>query len=80
MQMQDQLSLDEMARSVGWHSSVRADVRKSTGETRINLFWPKAERAKAMLRAPEARVWTWAMTCGSSPAALCAGLSRYLWN
>jgi len=65
VKMEDDLSLDEMAQSVGLSTAHFGRMfRKSTGETRINSFCVKDERAKAMLRAPDARILDVAVACG----------------
>src|SRR5258706_2026284 len=64
--MEDDLSLDEMAQSVGLSTAHFARMfRKSTGETPHQfVLRQKVERAKAMLRAPAARVLDVALACG----------------
>jgi AraC family transcriptional regulator len=64
--MEDDLSLDEMAQSVGLSTAHFARMfRKSTGETPHQfVLRQKVERAKAMLRAPDARVLDVAVACG----------------
>src|SRR5713101_1615523 len=64
--MEDDLSLDEMAQSVGLSTAHFARMfRKSTGETPHQfVLRQKIERAKAMLRAPAARVLDVAVACG----------------
>src|ERR1700694_1317246 len=64
--LEGDLSLDEMARSVGLSTAHFARVfRKSTGETPHQfVLRQKLERAKAMLRAPDARVLDVAVACG----------------
>src|SRR5438445_6690976 len=64
--MEDDLSLDEMAQSLGLSTAhfVRM-FRKSTGETPHQfVLRQKVERAKSMLRAPGARVLDVAVACG----------------
>jgi AraC family transcriptional regulator len=58
VKMEDDLSLDEMAESVGLSTAHFARMfRKSTGETPHQfVLRQRVERAKAMLRAPDARV------------------------
>jgi AraC family transcriptional regulator len=60
------LSLDEMAQSVGLSTAHFARMfRKSTGETPHQfVLRQRLERAKAMLRAPDARVLDVAVACG----------------
>jgi AraC family transcriptional regulator len=64
--MEDDLSLDEMAQSVGLSTAHFARMfRKSTGETPHQfVLRQKVERAKAMLRSPGARVLDVAVACG----------------
>ena len=64
--LEDDLSLDEMAQSVGLSTAHFARVfRKSTGETPHQfVVRQRLERAKAMLRAPDARVLDVAVACG----------------
>jgi len=64
--MEDDLSLDEMAQSVGLSTAHFARMfRKSTGETPHQfVLRQKVERAKAMLRVPAARVLDVAVACG----------------
>jgi AraC family transcriptional regulator len=64
--MEDDLSLDEMAQSVGLSTAHFARMfRKSTGETPHQfVLSQRLERAKAMLRAPDARVLDVAVACG----------------
>src|SRR6266571_1498671 len=64
--MEDDLSLGEMAQSVGLSTAHFARMfRKSTGETPHQFVLRlKVERAKAMLRAPYARILDVAVACG----------------
>jgi AraC family transcriptional regulator len=64
--MEDDLSLDEMAHSVGLSTAHFARMfRKSTGETPHQFVRrQRVERAKAILRAPDARVLDVAVACG----------------
>jgi AraC family transcriptional regulator len=64
--MEDDLSLDEMAESVGLSTAHFARMfRKSTGETPHQfVLRQRVERAKAMLRAPDVRVLDVAVACG----------------
>src|SRR5260370_161682 len=64
--MEDDLSLDEMAQSVGLSTAHFARMfRKSTGETPHQfVLRQRLQRAKAMLRAPDARVLDVALACG----------------
>jgi len=64
--MEDDLSLDEMAQSVGLSTAHFARMfRKSTGETPHQfVLRQRVEHAKAMLRAPDARVLDVAVACG----------------
>jgi AraC family transcriptional regulator len=64
--VEEDLSLDEMAQSVGLSTAHFARMfRKSTGETPHQfVLRQRIERAKAMLRAPDARVLDVAVACG----------------
>jgi AraC family transcriptional regulator len=64
--MEDDLSLDEMAHSVGLSTAHFARMfRKSTGETPHQFVRrQRVERAKAILRAPDTRVLDVAVACG----------------
>ena len=64
--MEDDLSLDEMAQSVELSTAHFARMfRQSTGETPHQFVRrQKMERAKEMLRAPDARVLDVAVACG----------------
>jgi AraC family transcriptional regulator len=64
--MEDDLSLDEMAQSVGLSTAHFARMfRKSTGQTPHQFVLRlRIERAKAMLRAPEERILSVAVACG----------------
>jgi len=64
--MEDDLRLDEMAQSVGLSTAHFARMfRKSTGETPHQfVLRQRLERAKRMLRAPDARVLDVALACG----------------
>src|SRR5580704_7237445 len=64
--LEDDLSLDEMAESVGLSTAHFARMfRKSTGQTPHQfVLRQRVERAKAMLRAPGARVLDVAVACG----------------
>ena len=64
--MNDDLSLDEMAQSVELSTAHFARMfRKSTGETPHQfVLRQRIERAKAMLRVPDARVLDVAVACG----------------
>ena len=64
--MEDDLSLDEMAQSVGLSTAHFARMfRKSTGETPHQfVLRQRLERAKGMLRASDARVLDVAVACG----------------
>ena len=64
--MEDDLSLDDMAQSVGLSTAHFARMfRKSTGETPHQFVTrQRIERAKAMLRAPDVRVLDVAVACG----------------
>ena len=64
--MEDDLSLDEMAESVGLSTAHFARMfRKSTGETPHQfVLRQRVERAKAMLRASDVRILDVAVACG----------------
>jgi AraC family transcriptional regulator len=64
--MEDDLSLDEMAQSAGLSTAHFARMfRKSTGETPHQfVLRQRVDHAKAMLRAPDARVLDVAVACG----------------
>jgi AraC family transcriptional regulator len=64
--MEDDLSLGEMAQAVGLSTAHFARMfRRSTGETPHQfVLRQRLERAKAMLRAPDARVLDVAVACG----------------
>jgi AraC family transcriptional regulator len=64
--LEDELGLDELAQSVGLSTAHFARMfRKSTGETPHQfVLRQRIERAKAMLRAPDARVLDVAVACG----------------
>jgi len=64
--MEDDLSLEEMAQSVGLSTAHFARMfRRSTGETPHQFVLRlRVERAKAMLRASNARVFDVAFACG----------------
>src|SRR3984957_6956626 len=64
--MEEDLSLDDMAESVGLSTAHFARMfRKSTGQTPHQfVLRQRLERAKAMLRAPDARVLDVAVACG----------------
>jgi AraC family transcriptional regulator len=64
--MGDDLSLDEMAQSIDLSTAHFARMfRKSTGETPHQfVLRQRVERAKAMLRDPDARVLAVAVACG----------------
>src|SRR5258707_5279767 len=66
VKMEDDLSLDEMAQSVGLSTAHFGRMfRKSTGETPHQfVLRQKIDRAKAMLRAPDARILDVAVACG----------------
>jgi AraC family transcriptional regulator len=64
--LEDELSLDELAQSVGLSTAHFARMfRKSTGETPHQfVLRQRLERAKAMLRTPDARILDVAVACG----------------
>jgi AraC family transcriptional regulator len=80
--MEDDLSLDEMAQSVGLSTAHFARMfRKSTGETPHQfVLRRRLERAKAMLCAPEARVLDVAVACGFKTQQHFAQVFRDVWG
>jgi AraC family transcriptional regulator len=80
--MEDDLSLDEMAESVGLSTAHFARMfRKSTGETPHQfVLRQRLERAKAMLRAPDARVLHVAVACGFKTQQHFAQVFRDVWG
>ncbi|HMF61644.1 MAG TPA: AraC family transcriptional regulator [Vicinamibacterales bacterium] len=80
--MEDDLSLDEMAQSVGLSTTHFARMfRKSTGETPHQfVLRQRLERAKAMLRAPDARVLDVAVACGFKTQQHFAQVFRDAWG
>jgi AraC family transcriptional regulator len=80
--MEDDLSLDEMAQSVGLSTAHFARMfRKSTGATPHQfVLRQRLERAKAMLRAPDARVLDVAVACGFKTQQHFAQVFRDAWG
>jgi AraC family transcriptional regulator len=80
--LEDELSLDEMAESVGLSTAHFARMfRKSTGETPHQfVLRHRLERARAMLRAPDARVLDVAVACGFKTQQHFAQVFRDLWG
>jgi AraC family transcriptional regulator len=80
--MEDELSLDEMAQSVGLSTAHFARMfRKSTGKTPHQyVLRQRLERAKAMLRAPDARVLEVAVACGFKTQQHFAQVFRDVWG
>jgi AraC family transcriptional regulator len=80
--MEDDLSLDEMAESVGLSTAHFARMfRKSTGQTPHQfVLRQRLERAKAMLRAPDARVLDVAVACGFKTQQHFAQVFRDVWR
>ncbi len=80
--MEDDLSLDEMAQSVGLSTAHFARMfRKSTGETPHQfVLRQRVERAKAMLRAPDARILDVAVACGFKTQQHFAQVFRDVWG
>jgi AraC family transcriptional regulator len=80
--MEDDLSLDEMAQSVGLSTAHFARMfRKSTGKTPHQfVLRQRLERAKAMLRAPDARVLDVAIACGFKTQQHFAQVFRDVWG
>jgi AraC family transcriptional regulator len=64
--MEEDLSLEEMARTVGLSAAYFSEVfRNTTGQTPHQcLLWYRIQRAKEMLRSAETRVLDVAITCG----------------
>jgi AraC family transcriptional regulator len=64
--MEDDLSLEEMARTVGLSTAHFSEVfRNTTGQTpHQSLLWHRVQRAKEMLRSDETRVLDVAIACG----------------
>jgi AraC family transcriptional regulator len=80
--MENDLSLDEMAQSVGLSTAHFARMfRKSTGATPHQfVLRQRLERAKAMLRAPDARVLDVAVACGFKTQQHFAQVFRDVWG
>jgi len=80
--MEFDLSLDEMAQAVGLSTAHFARMfRKSTGETPHQfVLRQRLERAKAMLRAPDARVLDVAVACGFKTQQHFAQVFRDVWG
>jgi AraC family transcriptional regulator len=80
--MENDLSLDEMAQSVGLSTAHFARMfRKSTGRTPHQfVLRERLERAKAMLRAPDARVLDVALACGFKTQQHFAQVFRGVWG
>src|ERR1700734_3198657 len=80
--IEDDLSPDEMPESVGLSTAHFARMfRKSTGETPHQfVLRQRLERAKAMLRAPDARVLDVAVACGFKTQQHFAQVFRDLWG
>ena len=80
--LEDDLSLDEMAEAVGLSTAHFARMfRKSTGQTPHQfVLRQRLERAKLMLRAPDARVLDVAVACGFKTQQHFAQVFRDLWG
>ncbi len=80
--MENDLSLDEMAQSVGLSTAHFARMfRKSTGETPHQfVLRQRLDRAKGMLRAPDARVLDVALACGFKTQQHFAQVFRGVWG
>src|ERR1700723_2548282 len=80
--MEYELSLDELAQSVGLSTAHFARMlRKSTGQTPHQfVLRQRLERAKALLRAPGARVLDVAVACGFKRQQHFAQVFRGLWG
>jgi AraC family transcriptional regulator len=82
VKMEEDLSLDEMAQSVGLSTAHFARMfRKSTGETPHQfVLRQRIERAKGMLRVPDARVLDVAVACGFKTQQHFAQAFRDVWG
>jgi len=80
--VEDDLTLDEMAQSVGLSTAHFARMfRKSTGQTPHQfVLRQRLELAKAMLRAPDARVLDVAVACGFKTQQHFAQVFRGVWG
>ena len=80
--MEDELSLNEMAESVGLSTAHFARMfRKSTGQTPHQfVLRQRLERAKVMLCAPDARVLDVAVACGFKTQQHFAQVFRDVWG
>ena len=80
--MGDDLSLDEMAQSIGLSAAHFARMfRKSTGETPHQfVLRQRVERATAMLRAADSRVLDVAVACGFKTQQHFAQVFRDVWG
>ncbi len=80
--LEDDLSLDEMAESVGLSTAHFARMfRKSTGETPHQfVLRQRIARAKAMLRARDARILDVAVACGFKTQQHFAQVFRDVWG
>jgi AraC family transcriptional regulator len=80
--IEGELSLDEMAQSVGLSTAHFARMfRKSTGQTPHQfVLRQRLERAKAMLRAPDARILDVAVACGFKTQQHFAQVFRDVWG
>src|SRR5712675_3638052 len=80
--MEDDLSLDEMAQTVGLSTAHFARMfRKSTGETPHQfVLRQRLARAKAMLRARDARILDVAVACGFKTQQHFAQVFRDVWG
>jgi AraC family transcriptional regulator len=80
--IEDELSLEEMAQSVGLSTAHFARMfRRSTGETPHQfVLRQRLVRAKAMLRAADARVLDVAVACGFKTQQHFAQVFRSVWG
>jgi len=80
--MEGDLSLEEMAQSVGLSTAHFARMfRKSTGRTPHQfVLRQRVDRAKGMLRAPDARVLDVALACGFKTQQHFAQVFRGVWG
>ena len=78
--MEEDLSLEEMARAVGLSTAHFSQVfRNTTGQTPYQcLLWYRVQRAKEMLRSAEMRVLDVAIACGFKTQQHFARMFRHL--
>ena len=80
--MEEDLSLEEMARTVGLSTAHFSEVfRNTTGQTPHQcLLWYRVQRAKEMLRSAEMRVLDVAIACGFKTQQHFARVFRQMWE